>query len=281
MQKERNIKNRKHTEQKVLDLLWAIRHNDKFYFDNEIIEDSKKSLFSKYEILNNYFIDNNNDLFKKNSTDYFSYNTKLEQIKALGKFNEIVMLPMINKRIYFPFLKYLKGLDKLSCEKNQNELIDFIKRLHAEGLFNLFNKEIFENNLKLISKLDTFNIVRILNYQSSKEVIEGSITPQDLDLVLKMYNDLYETFGKLFIVIKGLNEIINKGNVEPLRFENEEILISKYQQKDIYPRFADLIDNGFPKQYSYVIDNLLRNNISHKSYKVDEKKAIIKSLSLQ
>lgn len=31
--KERNLKNRKHTEQKVLDLLWAIRNHDKFYFD--------------------------------------------------------------------------------------------------------------------------------------------------------------------------------------------------------------------------------------------------------
>ena len=30
---KQNLKNRKHTEQKVLDLLWAIRHHDKFYFD--------------------------------------------------------------------------------------------------------------------------------------------------------------------------------------------------------------------------------------------------------
>jgi len=49
MTKERDIKNRKHTEQKVLDLLWAIRHNDKFYFDTygklwlkEMIKESKR-----------------------------------------------------------------------------------------------------------------------------------------------------------------------------------------------------------------------------------------------
>lgn len=43
------LKNRKHTPQAVLNLLWAIRNNDKFYFDtygklwlNEMIKESQK-----------------------------------------------------------------------------------------------------------------------------------------------------------------------------------------------------------------------------------------------
>jgi len=42
------LKNRKHTPQAVLNLLWAIRNNDKFYFDtygklwlNEMIKEAK------------------------------------------------------------------------------------------------------------------------------------------------------------------------------------------------------------------------------------------------
>jgi hypothetical protein len=43
------LKNRKHTPQAVLNLLWAIRNNDRFYFDtygklwlSEMIKESKK-----------------------------------------------------------------------------------------------------------------------------------------------------------------------------------------------------------------------------------------------
>lgn len=45
-----NLKNRKHTPQKVLDLLWAIRNHDKFYFDTygvlwikELLKESSKT----------------------------------------------------------------------------------------------------------------------------------------------------------------------------------------------------------------------------------------------
>lgn len=46
-----NLKNRKHTEQKVLDLLWSIRTHDRFYFDTygkiwlrEMIKEHLKTL---------------------------------------------------------------------------------------------------------------------------------------------------------------------------------------------------------------------------------------------
>ena len=45
---EKTLKNRKHSEQKVLDLLWAIRNYDRFYFETygkmwlkELIKESK------------------------------------------------------------------------------------------------------------------------------------------------------------------------------------------------------------------------------------------------
>ena len=49
-----NLKNRKHTPQAVLNLLWAIRNNDKFYFDtygklwlNEMIKEATKKIPTK------------------------------------------------------------------------------------------------------------------------------------------------------------------------------------------------------------------------------------------
>lgn len=52
--KERELKNRKHTAQAVLNLLWAIRHHDKFYFDTygklwlaEMIKEQKKTKSNK------------------------------------------------------------------------------------------------------------------------------------------------------------------------------------------------------------------------------------------
>jgi len=63
MKKERGVKNRKYTEQKVLDFLWAIRNNDKFYFDaygkqwlKEMIKEAKRDCPHKNKLHGSYYL---------------------------------------------------------------------------------------------------------------------------------------------------------------------------------------------------------------------------------
>lgn len=271
--------------------------NFNLFIDDDYIND----LFAYIEKLKNY---NNklNIIFNLYNKKKYEYLTKELLSKENFWINENSMV--LKKEKFQNEVDYLMGvhhysfalLHKTLIEKNLadfNKIMIDINELYKYNSFNvleltkvLYEKKIIENlnnkfsilcdkYLKMMVNLTPLYVVKC--DLSSIDLETYGITTINLGSLLNLYNKIYEFLGEYIIIIIGLNNISERGNINKFNNKEEDFYNCILKVNSKFNLFNDYLISGekFTSLFDGVIDNIIRNSEAHFDTTFDSKTQLI------